>query len=471
MGLPTSYSKLWFISFTLVLVISCRATKPEVERGGDYEFQFGHPEIRVSALGVLDQEDSAIVQIATEIIYSSLINKYKDDRRYSEIEIEYSVTSTDSDFNKTIKRELTIESTPGKVSGESFTLQEEVSAIPGNFEVLVSVSDKSSEKETIRIVSAFIPDPENPVINLSPIQLHSKDEDQPENAFFPVTTYDVPSRMDSLRFIFQITNKKSNEPLTIQSRLLRFHSDTTIARPMNHREYSASSIQYKGIDYDDYIELASGIRLLTQDGSVSIEFTYPTFERGNYRFEVETTSTDGKPIKKARDFAIKSYNYPEIKNVLEFAYPLYYLMEKKQYEELISIENKKEMKSEIDRFWLSHIGDPKTAKSVIELYYNRVEESNKLFSNYKEGWKTDLGMMYILFGPPWYEKSTLDQLSWGYSFNYEDPSKNFYFYSPKIKSEYYPFKNYILQRSSEYYSVYYQQIDLWLSGVILIRNL
>ena len=37
-----------------------------------------------------------------------------------------------------------------------------------------------------------------------------------------------------------------------------------------------------------------------------------------------------------------------------------------------------------------------------------IEEANKQFSNYKEGWKTDMGMMYILFGPPWYIESTLE---------------------------------------------------------------
>lgn len=464
-------SKIRFLLIFTVLIVSCKSSQPEVERGITYEFRLGHPEIRVSALGILDQNDSAVVRIATEIVYTSLINKYKDNRRYSEVIIEYSITKVNSDFNTSFRKSLTVESTPGTASGESFTVQEELIVIPGQFDISVTVSDKSSGKQSSRSASVFIPDPENPLVNLSAIQLLSKDDDEPEKTFFPITTYDVPSRMDSIRFVFQVTNQRSKEPLSIKSRLIRFQADTSIARLMNHREYSVSSLQYKGIDYEDYKTIASGTRLLSQDGSVYIEFSYPAPKRGNYRFEVETLNSDGKLINKARDFAIKSPNYPEIKHIREFAYPLYYLMDSREFERLVAIEDEKQLKSEIDRFWLSHIDDPKTARSVIELYYNRVEEANKLFSNYKEGWKTDLGMMYILFGPPWYEYSNLNELSWGYAYNSNDTSKNFYFYSPRIKSNFYPFNNYILRRSNDYYSVYYQQVSLWLSGTVLFRNL
>lgn len=463
--------KIQLLSVLLILNIACKSSQPEVERGTSYEFRLGHPEIRISGLGILDQNDSAKIQIATEIVYTSLINKFKNKRRYSEISIDYSISEKITGYQKSSQKNITVESTPGKISGESFTIQEEFTAIPGEFEIAVTVNDLSSGKESSRKTTVFIPDPENPVVNLSTIQLLSKINSETESGFFPIATYDVPSRMDSLRFVFQVTNNKSKEPLTIRSRLLKFEADTSIARLMNHREYSASSIQYKGIDFGDYEIIESGTRFLSQEGSVYIEFTYPVFKRGNYRFEVETTDGNGKLIAKARDFAIKSPNYPEIKHVKEFAYPLYYIMDNKAFEKLIATNNEKELKSEIDRFWLSHIDNPKTARSVIELYYNRVEEANKLFSNYKEGWKTDLGMMYILFGPPWYENTNLNELSWAYAYNPNDPSKNFNFYTPRIKSEFYPFNNYILRRSNDYYTIYYQQVSLWLSGTILVRNL
>jgi hypothetical protein len=36
----------------------------------------------------------------------------------------------------------------------------------------------------------------------------------------------------------------------------------------------------------------------------------------------------------------------------------------------------------------------------MEQYYARVEYANKHFSHFMEGWRTDMGMVYIMFGPP-----------------------------------------------------------------------
>ena len=82
-------------------------------------------------------------------------------------------------------------------------------------------------------------------------------------------------------------------------------------------------------------------------------------------------------------------------------------MREDDHEKLMAISDPKQQKLAVDRFWLSNIKNTNKAIQIIELFYERVEEANKQFSNYKEGWKTDMGMMYILFGPPWYVENTL----------------------------------------------------------------
>jgi len=108
---------------------------------------------------------------------------------------------------------------------------------------------------------------------------------------------------------------------------------------------------------------------------------------------------------------------------------------------------------------------------VIEKYYQRVEEANKQFSNFKEGWKTDIGMMYILFGPPWYVERKLNMMFWSYAYDRSDPRYNFFFEQPKVKNEFFPFNNYLLDRNQGYYNIYYQQVQLWLTGQIMRRDL
>lgn len=240
---------------------------------------------------------------------------------------------------------------------------------------------------------------------------------------------------------------------------------------MSYNNYTIGSLRYKGIDYREDEEVASTTRRLTQPGSVYIEFTYPNLERGNYRFEVTTENSGGQELYQARDFSIKSRNYPILSNVRELAAPLAYLMNDKEYRALMSIQGDQKLKQAVDRFWLENIGNPNIARQVIQKYYDRVEQANKLFSSYKEGWKTDMGMMYILFGQPWYVDETVRRMSWSYSYDINDFQTNFFFFKPKQRSKYYPFDYFILNRSPEYFNLEYRQKQLWLTGQILTDNL
>jgi len=240
---------------------------------------------------------------------------------------------------------------------------------------------------------------------------------------------------------------------------------------MHYPNFSPSSIKYKGIEYDDQTDLESNQRILTYYSSIFIEYKFANQERGNYRFEVTAQKGQNEQVYKGRSFGVKSKNYPAVLSTRELARPLVYLMDEKDHEQLLSISDKDSLKKEMDRFWLKNIGNAAKARDVIEMYYQRVEEANKQFSNFKEGWKTDLGMVYILFGPPWYTNNSLNEMHWSYSYNREDPERNFYFTQPKFKSKFFPFRHFVLRRSQSYFSIQYQQVQLWLSSHILTRQI
>jgi len=82
-----------------------------------------------------------------------------------------------------------------------------------------------------------------------------------------------------------------------------------------------------------------------------------------------------------------------------------------------------------------------------------------------------MGIMYILFGPPWYVEMTLSEKIWRYSNNFYDFETNFTFRSYKFKNKFYPFDNYQLVRNQQYFSLQYQQGQKWLNGLILKDNL
>lgn len=464
---------LLILAYTLYAFGCVRSANPDVERGSFFFFQDGYPEVRMLSIGLLSETDQALINITTDVVLGSLIYSTEDDIRSAHLTIEIRILEIEGAFTKSIRRDFSVESSyeGSYLSQDVFSHDESIEVIPGNFEVSVTVLDRTSGKASSRTSEADIPNPNEPEINITTVRLLGKLLEDSTDPFFPITTYTVSSGLDSLQFVFQVTNNDLDAPLEVRSRLLRYEADDQPARPMNFNNYSASTLPYLGVDMRNPNVVDEIIRRLDQPGSVLIETKYEILERGNYRFEVETTGEDGEPIYKARDFAVKSENYPAIVNMRELAGPLVYLMDRRDYERMMEIQDPDSLKEEIDRFWLRNVGNMNQARSVINLYYDRVEQANKQFTNFKEGWKTDLGMMYILFGPPWYVDRFLNTLVWSYSYDRTDPRYNFVFERPNMRNEYFPFDNYLLQRNQGYFNVQYRQTQLWLSGSILTTRI
>lgn len=470
--------RLLIYSVLILVGVNCSSTKIDnVSRGSDFQYRPGYPELRAVASGILDENDSGIITISSELVYGSLIYKKENGLFTANATLDIQITNLDNNETQAINDRFNFDIRKEKSSiihsQETYLFQKEYTVTPGNYLVAITVTDESTSKSSSRRENVYIPNPKQSVSNITKIQILSKTSNVKQSIFTPETTYDIPSSIDSLKFVFQITNNKPDSPITINAELIKFKSDTSFAWPMTYSSYYPSSMPYKGIDYDSKEIINSTRRTLTDPGSVLIEFIFPTLERGNYRLEVQSEDdvNEDSKLYKARDFSIKSPNYPSLKTPRELAEPLAYLMDEKEHKRLLKIQSPDSLKKAIDKFWLSNIKNSKTATDVIALYYERVEEANKQFSNFKEGWKTDLGMIYILFGPPWYVDTSLDEMRWSYSYNLSDPERNFYFKTPKIRNKYFPFDNYLLRRNNAYYNVQYQQIQLWLSGLILTRNL
>ena len=92
------------------------------------------------------------------------------------------------------------------------------------------------------------------------------------------------------------------------------------------------------------------------------------------------------------------------------------------------------------------------------------EFSNRFFSSYLEGWKTDRGLVYIIFGPPSSVYISDDSESWNYGQQNNYSSLIFTF--DKVNN---PFtgKDYHMRRA-EYYEVpWYKAVDTWRSGRVV----
>ncbi len=114
-------------------------------------------------------------------------------------------------------------------------------------------------------------------------------------------------------------------------------------------------------------------------------------KEGIFQFMAEANEKTGFTLMRFPDY------YPQVKKAEQLAPPLRYLTSNKEFEKIIK---SRDVKQAVDSFWIATAGNPDEAVALIQKYYGRVEQSNRLFASHKQGWKTDRGMIYIIFGQP-----------------------------------------------------------------------
>ena len=198
------------------------------------------------------------------------------------------------------------------------------------------------------------------------------------------------------------------------------------------------------------------------DSTYIIDYTpgmYFAFSyEGLFHFRFDTTVTEGLTIVNfGRDF-------PKVKTPKELVEPLAYLTTSADYEKLLAAENKK---LAVDNYWLGIAGSTGRARELIRIYYNRVYYTNYYFSGNKPGWKTDRGMVYIVYGPPQNMEKGPDSEKWLYYFKGASSSITFTFnYKPNA----FNIDNYELQRSESHDWHWREAVDTWRSGEIFLLD-
>lgn len=104
-------------------------------------------------------------------------------------------------------------------------------------------------------------------------------------------------------------------------------------------------------------------------------------------------------------------SFPSMNRPETMIEPLAYLTSAEELEKMRSAER---TKSALDDFWISCGGNIERARELIRIYYTRVLYSNYYFTSYKEGWRTERGMIYVMYGPPDKVYKTSEGESWGY---------------------------------------------------------
>lgn len=154
--------------------------------------------------------------------------------------------------------------------------------------------------------------------------------------------------------------------------------------------------------------------------------------------------------------------YPRLTRPEKLVRPLIYVSTN---QEIGDLTGSADAKRALDRYWLSLSGgNQQNARRSIRAYYRRVEQANRLFTSYKEGWKTDRGMVFIVMGPPARVQRSRDKEVWVYTRRGSQFSEiNFTF---NKRANQFVEDHYELSRFVEFQPIWYPAVEAWRTGEI-----
>ncbi len=190
----------------------------------------------------------------------------------------------------------------------------------------------------------------------------------------------------------------------------------TLSAPMHiffeaYNDSRAESLQFVTTIFTDKnkqsLKTDTTLEVLQGRNQVFLVFDQSSLSIGNYKMYVQAYPA-GKagtvpPLSTtSRSFVVRWSMLPKTIKDLDLAIEqLVYIAKEKELDYIRQAQTPDEKQKRFLEFWKKKDPNPNTTRNEkMDEYYERVEYANKHFKHYTEGWRTDMGMVYIIFGPP-----------------------------------------------------------------------
>jgi GWxTD domain-containing protein len=179
----------------------------------------------------------------------------------------------------------------------------------------------------------------------------------------------------------------------------------------------------------------------------------------------------GRNIKEGFTLLNLGVSYPALTTPEVMIEPLAYLASQ---DEVTALRTALKPKVALDDFWIKCGGNVDKARELIRIYYTRVLYSNYYFTSYKEGWRSERGMIYIIYGPPdkvyktsegesWGYRKPVVKSSWGGRYTVSD---EYLFFNFKKRESVFSDNDFYLSRSETLVTYWDQAILSWRKGIV-----
>lgn len=148
--------------------------------------------------------------------------------------------------------------------------------------------------------------------------------------------------------------------------------------------------------------------LMTQGrNQLFLEIDQSSLPIGNYKMYVQAY-----PLRRGKDevalantsrqFTVRWSALPSsVKDLDQAIEQLTYIAKDRELDHIKEAKTPEEKQKRFIEFWKKRDPNPNTVRNEkMEEHYARIDYANKNFRHYTEGWRTDMGMVYVIFGTP-----------------------------------------------------------------------
>ncbi|MCX8056024.1 MAG: GWxTD domain-containing protein [Ignavibacteria bacterium] len=260
------------------------------------------------------------------------------------------------------------------ISSRSFRL------VPGNYKLKVAVQDKESKKNasatTDLNVRAF-----REAFAISDILLVTKySEIDSRKEVIPNITNNIIFSQGGFYLFFEFYNQSPDSNFNLNCKINNSKGKTIFEFSTPYRLTSLRNPIFLKVEKSDF---SIGEYILTITAK-----SLDTIVRGSYSVSKRVFSRwVGVPR-----------SIVDLNKAIE---QMIYITNRDKINELLKIEDEQTKYEKFMDFWKSKDPTPGTEENeLMDEYYGRVDYANQHFSTYQEGWKTDMGMVFIILGPP-----------------------------------------------------------------------
>ncbi|HEX2868234.1 MAG TPA: GWxTD domain-containing protein [Ignavibacteriales bacterium] len=287
---------------------------------------------------------------------------------------------------------------------------------PANYFLRVEVEDKDSKKSTALESMFTVKNMDGPLA-LSDILLIQKTmEVAGQKKMIPNISRNVASRKEGLMMYYEIYSDTAR----------KVDINYSVAENKTGKENKDSKDEKKIYTQKDSRDVAKGTN------QVNYSLQNPELSLGQYDLFVSVQDETGSAkAETQKRFLSRWIGMPTAINDLDKAVDeMVYIASESELKKIKKAPTKEEKQKLFLDFWKAKDPSPSTEQNeVFEEYYRRIAYANEHFKNYMEGWRTDMGMVFVTLGPP----SNIERYPFEYDskpyeiWDYYDINKRFVF--------------------------------------------